>query len=187
MTAVLTTRTRRVAAGAAVALSMAGAAVLTQASPAAAASSYIGSNSGGANVRSCPNTGCASYGYLPNGTGVTMLCWIDSQWGLPAEFRLRLAALVPAVHPGGHRLHPLLAGREPDVRRALLTLDRGEAFRRPRSPERLGAGLAPRLVPSWCTETAGTAGAVDQTGESAGRRFHRSSRRCVSDLARLGP
>jgi hypothetical protein len=48
-----------------------------------AAGSYIGSNSGGANVRSCPNTGCGSYGWLSNGTGVTMLCWTDAQWVYP--------------------------------------------------------------------------------------------------------
>lgn len=41
--------------------------------------SWIGSNSGGANVRSCPNTGCTAYTWLPNGTSVTMLCWTDAQ------------------------------------------------------------------------------------------------------------
>jgi hypothetical protein len=58
-------------------------ALVAWAAPASAASSYIGSNSGGANVRSCANTGCSSYGYLSNGTGVSMLCWLDSQWVYP--------------------------------------------------------------------------------------------------------
>lgn len=53
------------------------------ANAASAASSYIGSNSGGANVRTCPNTGCAAVVYLANGTGVTMRCWVDSQWVYP--------------------------------------------------------------------------------------------------------
>jgi uncharacterized protein YraI len=57
----------------------------TTAAPASAGTlaSYIGSNSGGANLRTCPNTGCAAIAYMPNGTGVTMLCWIDSQWVSP--------------------------------------------------------------------------------------------------------
>ncbi|HEY0636111.1 MAG TPA: hypothetical protein VGD67_00555 [Pseudonocardiaceae bacterium] len=45
--------------------------------------SWIGSNSGGANVRSCAHMNCGSYGYLGNGTGVTMLCWTDNQWVYP--------------------------------------------------------------------------------------------------------
>lgn len=47
---------------------------------ASAAGPVIGSNSGGANVRTCPNKDtCASIGFLGNGTNVTMLCWIDAQ------------------------------------------------------------------------------------------------------------
>jgi len=47
-------------------------------------SSYVWSNySGGVNLRSCGNTGCGSYAYMPNGTGVTMLCWQDTQWVYP--------------------------------------------------------------------------------------------------------
>ncbi len=53
------------------------------AQPAQAAGPYIGSNSGGANVRTCASTGCAPVAYLGNGTGVTMVCWIDSQWVYP--------------------------------------------------------------------------------------------------------
>ncbi|WKU04959.1 hypothetical protein [Micromonospora sp. HUAS LYJ1] len=53
------------------------------ASPAHAAGPSISSNSGGANIRSCANTGCSSNGYYGNGTGVTMVCWIDSQWVYP--------------------------------------------------------------------------------------------------------
>jgi uncharacterized protein YraI len=57
--------------------------VAVAASPAQAASSYIGSNSGGANVRTCPSMGCSSLGFLGNNTGVTMLCWVDYQWVYP--------------------------------------------------------------------------------------------------------
>lgn len=53
--------------------------------PAVAAGSVIGSNSGGANVRTCGNTACATKGYLGNGTGVTMICWTDSQWVYPPQ------------------------------------------------------------------------------------------------------
>jgi hypothetical protein len=60
-----------------------GATVAVAASPSYAASSYIGSNSGGANVRTCGYLSCASIGYLSNGTGVTMLCWGDYQWVNP--------------------------------------------------------------------------------------------------------
>lgn len=53
------------------------------AEPSFAASPYIGSNSGGANVRSCANTGCGSVAYLSNGTTVTMVCYTDTQWVYP--------------------------------------------------------------------------------------------------------
>lgn len=39
---------------------------------------YINSNSGGANVRGCPDVSCTSYGYYPNGTAVVMTCWYDT-------------------------------------------------------------------------------------------------------------
>jgi hypothetical protein len=68
---------------AALALSTVGVGTVMSASPASAASSYIGSNSGGANVRACPNTGCFRKTWLPNGTSVNMQCWIDSQWVYP--------------------------------------------------------------------------------------------------------
>ena len=58
-------------------------ALLAIAAPAAAAASYIGSNSGGANVRTCASTGCASLGYIGNGTAITMQCWVDNQWVYP--------------------------------------------------------------------------------------------------------
>ncbi|WP_328992884.1 SH3 domain-containing protein [Kribbella sp. NBC_01245] len=45
----------------------------------AVATSWIGSNSGGANMRTCPNTGCARVLYLGNGSEVYMLCWTDAQ------------------------------------------------------------------------------------------------------------
>lgn len=62
---------------------LAAAALLGGAGTADAAGSYISSNSGGANVRSCSSTSCTSYGYLGNGSGVTMQCWVDSQWVYP--------------------------------------------------------------------------------------------------------
>ncbi|MCK8678412.1 MULTISPECIES: hypothetical protein [Streptomyces] len=58
-------------------------ALLAGAGTAEAAGSYISSNSGGANIRSCSNTGCSSYGYLRNGAGVSMQCWRDDQWVYP--------------------------------------------------------------------------------------------------------
>lgn len=60
-------------------------AVALSGTPALAAGPYIGSNSGGANVRTCPNTGCGSVAYLGNGTGVTMVCWTDAQWVYPPQ------------------------------------------------------------------------------------------------------
>ncbi|MFG2298345.1 hypothetical protein [Streptomyces sp. NPDC048603] len=58
-------------------------AALAGATTAEAAGSYISSNSGGANIRSCASTTCGSYGYLSNGTGVSMQCRLDSQWVYP--------------------------------------------------------------------------------------------------------
>jgi hypothetical protein len=49
-------------------------------SPAHAAGySYIGSNSGGANARSCSSTACSFRFYLYNGRAVQMICWRDGQ------------------------------------------------------------------------------------------------------------
>jgi hypothetical protein len=71
-------------AAVALALSTVGAGAAIDASPAAAASSYIGSNSGGANVRSSPSiTGSFIIAYLRNGTPVRMLCWADWGWVHP--------------------------------------------------------------------------------------------------------
>jgi hypothetical protein len=47
-----------------------------------ASAAYISSNSGGANVRSCGNTGCGAVAYLGNGRGVSMYSYCDSQWAL---------------------------------------------------------------------------------------------------------
>lgn len=47
--------------------------------------SYIGSNSGGANLRTCGNTSCTAIGYNGNNTSVTMLCWADTQWVYPPQ------------------------------------------------------------------------------------------------------
>ncbi|MEU5693067.1 hypothetical protein [Actinosynnema sp. NPDC020468] len=66
-----------------IASAAAGGLLLAAVAPANAAGSYIGSNSGGANVRTCPSTTCGSLGYLGNNTGVTMQCWIDNQWVYP--------------------------------------------------------------------------------------------------------
>ncbi|AXX31211.1 SH3 domain-containing protein [Actinosynnema pretiosum subsp. pretiosum] len=51
--------------------------------PSITASSRIGSNSGGANVRTGPNTNSSSLGYLLNDTPVTMQCWVDAQLVFP--------------------------------------------------------------------------------------------------------
>ena len=66
-------------------VAMAGAAVLLLAAPGVAASPYIGSNSGGANVRTCASMGCGSVAYLTNNTTVTMVCWTDGQWVNPPD------------------------------------------------------------------------------------------------------
>jgi hypothetical protein len=55
---------------------------LVGAAPAGAAAnaSWISSNSGGANLRTCASTGCPTnpyIGYLGNGQHVQMLCWYD--------------------------------------------------------------------------------------------------------------
>ncbi|SCL27819.1 SH3 domain-containing protein [Micromonospora inyonensis] len=75
-------RTTRHLVRIALATGTAGALLLTG-TPASAAGPYISSNSGGANIRSCPNTGCTSNGYYGNGTGVTMVCYTDAQWVYP--------------------------------------------------------------------------------------------------------
>ncbi|MEU9378324.1 SH3 domain-containing protein [Streptomyces sp. NPDC048255] len=79
MTTTLRSRAGLTAAAAAVALT----GLIAGAGGAEAAGSYISSNSGGANVRACASTGCGSIGYLGNGSGVTMLCWLDNQWVYP--------------------------------------------------------------------------------------------------------
>jgi hypothetical protein len=47
---------------------------------AVASASYISSNSGYANVRTCGATWCAAVATLRNGTGVNMTAWCDSSW-----------------------------------------------------------------------------------------------------------
>lgn len=42
--------------------------------------SYVSSNLGGVNLRECANTSCRSFGWLRNGTAVSMQCWTDSQY-----------------------------------------------------------------------------------------------------------
>jgi len=63
--------------------------------------SYIGSNSGGANVRTCPNTGCGAIAYLGNGTAVTMLCWVDAQYVAPPQSDYGSARWFRIASPGG--------------------------------------------------------------------------------------
>ncbi|GHI85332.1 SH3 domain-containing protein [Streptomyces xanthophaeus] len=76
-----TLRSRAGLAAAAAAVALTG--LIAGAGGAEAAGSYISSNSGGANVRTCASTGCGSLGYLGNGSGVTMQCWLDNQWVYP--------------------------------------------------------------------------------------------------------
>lgn len=78
------TKRRRLGRLAAVA-GAAGTAIMLMSAPALAAGPYISSYSGGANIRSCPNTGCTSYGWWSNGTSVTMVCWTDAQWVYPPD------------------------------------------------------------------------------------------------------
>jgi hypothetical protein len=50
-----------------------------------ATNSVISSNSGGANLRSCPYTWCSSLGYMRNGTAVGMMSYCDSQYVAPPQ------------------------------------------------------------------------------------------------------
>jgi hypothetical protein len=50
---------------------------------AVASASYISSNSGSANVRTCGSTNCGIVARLGNGAGVNMTAWCDSQWVYP--------------------------------------------------------------------------------------------------------
>lgn len=45
--------------------------------------SWVSSNSGGANLRTCGSTKCQSEGYMRNGTHLRMMCWEDTQWVYP--------------------------------------------------------------------------------------------------------
>src|SRR5689334_18555433 len=50
------------------------------------ASSYIGSNSGGAWLRNAAYLGDQyKVKYVGNGTGVNMVCWVDTQWVYPPQ------------------------------------------------------------------------------------------------------
>ncbi|MEV0679114.1 hypothetical protein AB0I60_21600 [Actinosynnema sp. NPDC050436] len=56
----------------------------TDTGPAIAAGPYIGSNSGGAWLRNAAYLGDQyKVKYVGNGTSVTMVCWIDTQWVHP--------------------------------------------------------------------------------------------------------
>ena len=61
------------------------AAVALGAASALAASPKIGSNSGGANIRTCASMGCGSKGWYVNGTTLTMVCWKTGQWVNPPD------------------------------------------------------------------------------------------------------
>ena len=83
MRASITRLRRRLVAGAALTGAVAATLVADASPAAAAASSHIGSNSGGANVRYGPSTGYGSMGYVYNNEGVSMVCWADHQWVAP--------------------------------------------------------------------------------------------------------
>ncbi|WP_194822565.1 hypothetical protein [Micromonospora sp. S-DT3-3-22] len=56
------------------------------AGPALAAGPYIGSNSGGAWLRSAAYLGDQyKVRYVNNNTAVTMVCWVDTQWVYPPD------------------------------------------------------------------------------------------------------
>lgn len=75
--------TRRTAIGLISTAAMTLTVLLAGAGSASAAGPVVGSNSGGANFRSCPNVNCTSNGYRANGTAVNMICWRDAQWVYP--------------------------------------------------------------------------------------------------------
>lgn len=74
-------RARRI--GRAAALATALLSTTAFAGTAVASASYIDSNSGAANVRTCGSVNCGLVSTLSNGTGVDMTAWCDSEWVYP--------------------------------------------------------------------------------------------------------
>jgi hypothetical protein len=93
---------KRIVVGFAAALVGLAGAVAMPAEASAAPASVISSNSGGANLRECANSGCRSFGYLRNGTTVYMQCWVDGgqatgNYSSPRWF----SVLTPALGAAG--------------------------------------------------------------------------------------
>lgn len=65
-------------------------------------SSYVNSYyHSGVNLRACGNTGCGSYANMPNGTGVTMLCWENTQTVSPPPSNYTSARWFEVSNPYG--------------------------------------------------------------------------------------
>lgn len=62
--------------------------------------SYVSSNTGSANIRTCPNTGCKSIYTLRNGYRVGMRCYADSQWAVGNYRSNRWFKVYFATGPG---------------------------------------------------------------------------------------
>ncbi|MEV0566686.1 hypothetical protein ACQEVZ_27650 [Dactylosporangium sp. CA-152071] len=106
------TTTRRRLARLAAVTGAAGVAVALMGAPAFAAGPYISSNSGGANIRSCPNTGCGTYGFWGNGTGVTMVCYTDAQWVYPPNSNYASNRWFYVNSPTGGYIHSSLVASQ---------------------------------------------------------------------------
>lgn len=67
--------------------------------------SVIGSNSGGAHLRSAPSTAGYSIAYFGNGQRLWMICWVDGQTVSPpsADYTSSRWFLVDSVDPNGFR------------------------------------------------------------------------------------
>lgn len=104
---------KRILVGFAAALMGLAGAVAMPAEASAAPASVISSNSGGANLRDCPNSGCRSFGYLRNGTTVYMQCWVDGgQATGNYSSRRWFSVLTPALGASGGYVHSSLVANQ---------------------------------------------------------------------------
>ena len=115
----LSRRTRRAAKSAAlgVGLTLSMGTALAFGGTAVASASYISSNTGVANVRTCGSTSCGVVRTLGNGTGVNMIAWCDSSWATgnyasPRWFKINWpvsgwvhSSLVAAQQSVGHNCY----------------------------------------------------------------------------------
>ena len=113
----LTSRLRKtLTAGALLTAALAGTAVT--ATPANAAGwARISSNSGGAWMRTCPNTGCSGITYLGNGKDVMVFCWTDAQWATGNYSSNRWFYVNPSYDNRNGYVHSSLIANQPSVPR----------------------------------------------------------------------